>query len=154
MGRGGTYKGGVAVYDDPQELARAIRKARGPRSQKDIGEPIGRSAKTVMRWEAGKGLGDTPAKRKATAILVAEVTGKRALLGLGDAQAEDELSERVEALESEIQQMPLLRSDLEALRGEVESLRGELLEAQEAEGQQDGASAGRSAEPGLGGASG
>lgn len=88
MGRGGTYVAAVAsVYDDPQALAKAIREARGSMTQRQLAEPIGVSAQKVKRWEAGQvaSLGDTPEKRRATAVLVAEVTGRRDLLGLGPA---------------------------------------------------------------------
>ena len=96
----GRISGVIALYDDPKKLAAAIRKARGPISQKALGEPIGRSAKTVMRWEAGdiSALGETPERRFATAVLVAEVTGKRAVLGLDEPERQDELSEQVEAV--------------------------------------------------------
>ncbi len=81
------------VYLDPEALAKAIREARGAMSQAELGRPIGLSAKTVMRWEKAdvKSLGETPEKRFATAVLVAEVTGRRDLLGLEPAT--DELAE-------------------------------------------------------------
>ncbi len=53
-------------------------------SQEALGNWLGRDKKTVLRWEAAEegSLGDTPEKRRAVAILVAEATGRRDLLGL------------------------------------------------------------------------
>lgn len=95
------------LYKDPQALATAIRDARGTMSQKALADWLGISKKTVGRWEAADeaSLGETPERRRATAILVAEATGRRDLLGLNEPesdprwqQVEDSLNFLLEAL--------------------------------------------------------
>jgi DNA-binding XRE family transcriptional regulator len=103
------------VYNDKDALAQAIKEARGAMSQQALGEWLGRDKKTVGRWEAGEeaSLGDTIEKRRAIAILVAEATGRRDLLGLS---------------EPEPGQIDLLREELAETRSAVGDGLGALTE--------------------------
>jgi DNA-binding XRE family transcriptional regulator len=100
----------TAVYENPAALAKAIREARGTMSQQALADWLGRDKKTIGRWEAGEtgSLGDTPEKRRAVAILVAEATGRRDILGLSGSeprevdQAKRELLDEVEAVRAEL----------------------------------------------------
>jgi hypothetical protein len=76
----------MPIWDDPQALADAIRKARGTATQKVAGAPIGVSYKTWGRWEREEleSLGDTPEKRFAVAVQVAAATGRHDLFGLSE----------------------------------------------------------------------
>lgn len=71
-------------YETPEALAKAIRIARGPMSQKALSEWLGWDRKTIGRMERGEEgtLGKTVEARRRLAILIAEATGNREALGL------------------------------------------------------------------------
>jgi transcriptional regulator with XRE-family HTH domain len=76
----------AAPFDDTKSLAKAIWEARSAAhlSQQGLADYLGVSIGTVKRWEAAEegSLGKTVQARRSTAILVAEATGRRDLLGL------------------------------------------------------------------------
>lgn len=97
----------MAVWDDPQELKVAIRKARGPMTQRAVAERLGISEQTVKRWEAGNvaALGASPEARWATAVLVGEVTGNREALGLEPVLSVAAIQEQVDELRTQVRSL-------------------------------------------------
>lgn len=88
--------------DDPVELGRRIRAARGYAglSEKALAEWMDASVAEVRDWEAGLSLGETREDRQELAQLVREGTRcPRSWLGLG---ADSALEERVANLEEQV----------------------------------------------------
>lgn len=108
----------AAIYEDPKALGDAIKKARSPRSQTWLADWAGIDRKRVGRWEKGdvKSLGDTVAKRRAVAAIVAQATGRPDLLGFSEPPAVD---------------IDLLSQDLERLKIAVLQLAEQTLEGDE-----------------------
>lgn len=105
------------IYEDVDELAAAIRQARrrAELTQSQLATALGVSGGTVKRWERGEAssLGSTPQRRYATAILVAEVTGERTLLGL-EAPDEEQISAEIDAVRLRLAEVEARLDALEA----------------------------------------
>lgn len=103
----------TSLFEDPQALGKAIRKARrvAGLSQEGLGEATGTSKSTVVRWESAQegAKPRTPQARRSIAAAVAEATGvPRSDLGLGE-PARDEFAAEI------TQQIQELRAQLEDL---------------------------------------
>lgn len=98
-----------APFQTTEGLARAIWEARvaGHMTQEELAAYLGVSTGTVKRWEKGEeaSLGKSVAARRATAILVAEATGKREVLGLSGQPAKARVEERLDLLDEAVQRL-------------------------------------------------